>query len=553
MLVSRACHSDKDANEGVAVTRILLAVFALSLLGAPTHSRAAESAPVTSARATATLITDTDAIASGTPFRAALRLRLAPGWHTYWKNPGDAGVAPQLALAVNPPGMVGDIAWPAPARQPEGPVMTYGYSGEVVLPVTVVAATNDRLKLKAQAQWLVCSNICVPEEGTFKLSLPIGTPAPSAEAALFAAADSRAPRPSPWRTALASDGTLNVEGAELSPATVKAAWFIPDGWGVVAGDAPQPLEVASGHVSLRLPLGSEYKAGDPVSGLLFIQDASGLTGSYEITAPASAKARRMVPFATALWFALLGGIILNLMPCVFPVLAMKAMALARLSTAERSHARGHALAYTAGVLTMFAALGGLLIALRAGGVAAGWGFQFQSPVFVAVMAWLLFAVGLNLAGLFAIGPGASGVGSVLAARGGHVGSFFTGLLAVLVATPCTAPFMAVALGAALTASPAQAMAVFLALGLGLASPYLALAAIPALARALPRPGHWMETLRKLMAIPMFGAAVWLVWVVSEGSSESAVALTSGGPVDGSPPAVSAWPGWSRRRCWSPLG
>jgi thiol:disulfide interchange protein DsbD len=217
------------------------------------------------------------------------------------------------------------------------------------------------------------------------------------------------------------------------------------------------------------------------------------------------------------------------MPCVFPVLAMKAMALARLGGEANRAIRLHAASYTAGVLVSFTVIGGGLVALRAGGAAAGWGFQFTEPAFVAVMAWLMLAVALNLSGVFRMG-GAVGVGQGLAGRGGHAGAFFTGTLAVLLATPCTAPFMAAALGAAMVMPPAMTMGVFLALGLGLALPYALLGVFPGVARILPRPGAWMERLRQALAFPMLGAAAWLVWVLAQGSGPDGVLLALAGGV-----------------------
>ncbi len=216
------------------------------------------------------------------------------------------------------------------------------------------------------------------------------------------------------------------------------------------------------------------------------------------------------------------------MPCVFPVLAMKAVALARLSGRERGAVRGHAVSYTAGVLAAFAGLAALLLVLRAAGSAAGWGFQFQSPVFVAVMAWVLFAVGLNLSGVYEVGGRLAGTGQDLAGRSGHAGSFFTGLLAVLVATPCTAPFMGAAIAAALAAPPAATLAVFFAMGLGLAAPYALLAVVPGLARLLPRPGAWMDVLKSALAFPMYAAAAWLVWVISlQAGPDGVLAVVAG--------------------------
>ena len=232
--------------------------------------------------------------------------------------------------------------------------------------------------------------------------------------------------------------------------------------------------------------------------------------------------------ARTLLFALLGGLILNLMPCVFPVLAMKAMSLARLSGAALNEVRAHALSYTAGVVLAFGALGGALLALRAAGGAAGWGFQFQSPAFVAAMAWVLFGVGLNLSGVFQVGGRLAGAGQGLASRGGHAGSFATGALAVLVATPCTAPFMGAAIAAALAMPAPLTLLVFLAMGLGLAAPYALLALVPHAARLLPRPGAWMDVLRGVLAFPMYAAAAWLVWVVSQQSGPDGVLAALGG-------------------------
>ena len=226
----------------------------------------------------------------------------------------------------------------------------------------------------------------------------------------------------------------------------------------------------------------------------------------------------MPPLGQILVFAFLGGLILNLMPCVFPILAMKAVALAR----HAGRGRGHAVSYTAGVLVTFVALAGVLLAARAAGTAAGWGFQFSSPVFVAAMTWLLFAVGLNLSGVFEVGGGLTGAGSGLADRHGVAGSFFTGLLAVLVATPCTAPFMGVAVAAGLAAPPVVTVLVFAVMGLGLAAPYVALASMPGLARLMPRPGRWMEILKQALAFPMYGGAAWLVWVISQEAGPSGV-------------------------------
>jgi thiol:disulfide interchange protein DsbD len=482
---------------------------------------AAESAPVTSARDVVTLVTATDQIAPGTPFRAGLRFRLAPGWHIYWQNPGDAGVAPEVAFKLPPGATAAPIDWPAPTLLREGPIVVYSYEGDVVLPITITAATAP-LHLAAHVDWLVCEKICVPEQGDFALDLPAGTPSPSAQAPLFAAADRLIPRAAPFEVRIAPDGTLAVSGPGLSAATVASAWFLPAAWGPIDQSAPEPFTAGADGIVLHLKPGQAFKPADTLRGVLGVRDRGGQTSYYTIAASpgtlaAPAEANGL---GRMILFALLGGLILNLMPCVFPVLAMKALALARSGGQGRRHARATALAYLAGVLAAFAALGAALLAARAAGSAAGWGFQFQSPVFVAAMAFVLFALGLNLSGVFAVGGGIEGAGQSLAARGGHAGSFFTGLLAVVVATPCTAPFMGAAIAAALAAPVWAAMAIFLAMGLGLALPYLALAEIPWLVRHLPRPGRWMDILKQALAFPMYGATAWLVWVVSEQSGSA---------------------------------
>jgi thiol:disulfide interchange protein DsbD len=506
-----------------------LATFALlfALLAAG-PAAALESAPAGSSRDTVTLVSDTDSVAPGTPFRVGLNFRLAPGWHTYWRNPGDAGVSPQLTLTLPPGTRSGPIEWPTPSRIAEGPVMTYAYTGDVLLPVTVTPAANaGPMPIRAHARWLVCKQICVPEEADFRLDLPAGTPAPSAQAPLFAAHDRMVPRPSPWQALIAPDGSLWVQGPELGPSTVTDAWFIPDRAGMIEDDAAQPLSVRQGGFVLALKLAKGAAPDAGLSGILTVRDRTGLQTDVELHAvPGVAPAPAFPPLRRVLAFAFLGGLILNLMPCVFPVLAMKAVALAQ--GAARGEARAHGVFYTAGVLVTFAALGCALLVARAAGVAAGWGFQFASPVFVAAMAWLLFGVGLNLSGVFEVGGALPGTGSALAAREGNLGSFFTGLLAVLVATPCTAPFMGVAIAAGLAAPPAVTVLVFLVMGLGLAAPYAAFCAVPSLARLAPRPGRWMEVLKQGLAFPMYGAAVWLLWVVSQEAGPAGVLGTAAG-------------------------
>ncbi|WP_237217018.1 protein-disulfide reductase DsbD domain-containing protein, partial [Falsiroseomonas oryziterrae] len=502
----------------------LLALFA-------TPALAVESDSVRSPRATATLLSESAAIAPGDTTRIGLRLRLAPGWHSYWRNAGDAGAPTEIALTLSEGATAGPIAWPAPERIEYGPLVNFGYKGEVLLPLEVrlpaSARPGDIVRIEAEAHWLVCEQVCIPEEGRFALTLPVGDrtlPSPMT-APLFEANAARLARPAPWTMSAGATGrqaSLTLSGPGLAPAAVREAFFFPHAPGVIENTAPQPIAWRGEAMTLGIRLADGARPA-ALDGTVVLRDAGGQRAAFEVTAPVTgaAAASPALPFAQAILFALLGGLILNLMPCVFPVLAMKAMALARLSGGAQREVRLHAGSYTAGVIATFAAIGGALIALRAGGSAVGWGFQFTEPAFVAGMAWLMLAVALNLMGVFAMGRPV-GAGQGLASRGGHAGAFFTGTLAVLLATPCTAPFMAAALGAAMAMPPAMTMGVFLALGLGLALPYALLGVFPSLARALPRPGPWMERLRQALAFPMLAAAAWLVWVLAQGTGPDGV-------------------------------
>ena len=507
----------------------MLATFAPRLAPAS----AAESVPFASPRDTVSLIAETDSYAPGAPLRLGLRFRLAPGWHIYWKNPGAAGAPPTLALS---PGATGSLVWPAPERITEGPVTVFGYTGEVVLAtrLTPPAGQNGPLAITAQATWLVCAKLCVPEEAHFRLTLPPGEPKPSAQAPLFAAAELRAPQMRQWPAVITPEGRLVItpetkNGDEQARRLAGRPYFFPERPGLIDPDASETQIKGNGRVFLALATLPAFDANADLAGVVeFDGDPA---RAIAITAHPGAvplPATAALPLWQSVIFGLLGGLILNFMPCVFPVLAMKAIGLAQFGYARRRAVIAHALAYAAGVLATFVFLGGVLIVLRASGAAAGWGFQFQSPASVTAMAWLLFGVGLNLSGVFSLGGGVTGLGQSFAGRHGLIGSFFTGLLAVLVATPCTAPFMGAALAAAMVAKPAAALGVFLAMGMGLAAPYLLLALLPGLGRVMPRPGRWMEWLRQGLAFPMYGATAWLAWVVSrEAGSAGVLGLSAG--------------------------
>jgi len=517
-------------------------ITVLTLAAAP-----ALAAPVDTGHLTAELVPQTQGVAPGQTTHVALRQKIAKGWHTYWRNSGDSGEPTQIAWSLPPGWTAGEIIWAPPSRQPTGPLMNYGYSGEVLLPVAITAPADARpgevAALKAHASFLVCEEICVPEDAELSLNLPITTgPAPADPkwGGPIGGALAAAPRPAGLTAAFErAQGALKlaVTGAALKGASAADAYFFPFDGTVIDHAKPQAIERGPEGLTLTLTPGAAFQAPAPPSAMAGVLSVDGK--AYEIsagpgplpaaaaglgppTAPAKSAGGGVLGLATAALLAFLGGLVLNLMPCVFPVLAMKATALARHAEALPA-ARRQGLAFMGGVLVTFLGLALALIAVRAGGAAVGWGFQLQSPPIVAALALLMLAVALNLSGAFEIGQSLQGVGTGLASRRGVAGAFFTGALAVIVAAPCTAPFMGPAMGWALTQSAPAALAVFAALGLGFAAPFTLAAFAPGLLARLPKPGPWMENFRRLMAFPMYGAAAWLAWVLTVQAGETALA------------------------------
>lgn len=486
---------------------------------------------VTTPHLRAELVSETAAVAPGRPFWVALHFSLQPGWHTYWRNPGDSGEAPRIRWTLPEGFSAGEIQWPPPQRLPVGPLMNYGYSGEAWLPVVITPPTRleaGAVTLRAAATWLVCKEDCIPERGEFALTLPVGAGAPAAHAPLFEELRSRLPRPLSGVGWQATDGGLRLHLPGLSQENLREVWFFAEEYGVLDHGAVQVLGRVGGRLVLDLKAGElGIAAGQTLRGVLVVQRdgaAGPRTEAWAIAAGPTTPTSAVPGLALALGMALAGGLLLNLMPCVFPVLSLKALQLVQHAHLEPLRARLGGLAFTAGVLLSCLLLAGVLLALRAGGAAVGWGFQLQSPAFVALLAWLMLALGLWLSGVWGLGGAWMGVGQSLTTRGGHAGSFFTGVLAVVVATPCTAPFMGAALGYALVQPAAVALAIFAMLGLGLALPWLTLAFVPTLGRWLPRPGAWMERFKQAMAFPLYATAAWLVWVLAQQTDADGLAL-----------------------------
>ncbi len=505
-----------------------------------------------------------EGLGPGKPMWLGLRLRHAPDWHTYWKNPGDSGLPTELNWDL-PAGMeAGAVAWPVPRRIRVGNLANYGYDGEVLLavplqmaqPLPRAPAGMGTVRVALHATWLACRVECIPEEARLVLDMPIqGT------TAMHAAAFTQAQMEQPASLRAASIARVQGErlhlsvhglpeglrGQQLDVFAETPAVLIPSAqsgkdwtqaWDGAVWTADLPLSPDRGASPTQLPLVLAPATGQPpqpAGAPLGWHTLAAVEGQWTSAAPAAglspalaaaleanqAQAASTAPRAGgSLWAALLGGLLggllLNLMPCVFPVLAIKVMGFARHGNHLRAQRVG-GLAYTAGVVLSFLALGGLLLALRAAGEQLGWGFQLQSPAVVALLAGLFTLIGLNLAGVFEFGNMLPSRWATLQARHPAADAFLTGILAVAIASPCTAPFMGAALGFAVDLPAAQALAVFGALGVGMALPYLLAAWVPAMVRWLPRPGAWMDTFRRAMAFPMFATVAWLVWVLGQQS------------------------------------
>jgi thiol:disulfide interchange protein DsbD len=487
----------------------------------------------------------------GQPIWLGLAIDHQPHWHTYWKNPGDSGLPTNLQWDLPAGVTAGEIEWPTPERLPIGPLVNYGYEGKLLLPVKLTLPPGfnaETLNVKLRGDWLVCREVCIPESGEFALALNTRSSA-AAHAARFEAA--AAARPQPVAGAQASADVVAEGTMVLRVQGLPAAWqgqpiaFFPETEGVIDNAAAVPLQWQGSEWQARIALSAQRSASPsqmnavlttpgqangvqvafaiggtwPAPGVTSARAGATSSESAPATAPATAPAIGVI---AAMLLALLGGALLNLMPCVFPVLSLKVLGFATHIEDRRALALG-GLAYTLGVVLSFLALAATLLVLRAGGEQLGWGFQLQSPMVVAALATLFTVIGLNLVGLFEFRSVLPSQLASLRLRHPLVDAMLTGVLAVAIAAPCTTPFMGASLGLAATLPAAQALAIFGALGLGMALPYLAASLWPAVGRMLPRPGAWMAQLRTAMAFPMFGTVVWLLWVLGQQTSIDAVA------------------------------
>ncbi len=494
---------------------------------------------------TATLISSHSHIAPGEQVTLGIKLDILPHWHTYWRNPGDSGTVTTIGWKFSQPVEAGEVLWPVPDRFKMGPIVNYGYENSVTLPTSLKLPANLKpgqpLHIQAIVDWLVCKEECIPQQVVLSLDLPVGAVGQSRKAASadIDQALAKQPATAKWPVRLQGNATalsLLVDAPELADTSVQDVWFYPYEWGKIAQSQSQVVTKTDTGIAIELHAGDmPLQENETLEGVLVTRqnktaDKKGYLVSTKLQA--SAESNNSASGTDSLWLAIVlafvGGAVLNLMPCVFPVLSIKALSLISHSNLGRAELIKQGLVYTLGVVASFVALALVLVLLKAGGAQVGWGFQFQSPWFVFLMAYLMFAVGLNLSGVFTIGGGISGIGGELAEKPGYWGSFFTGVLATVVATPCTAPFMAAALGFALARPAPELVVIFISLGLGLAFPYLLLTSWPGLQKRLPKPGVWMEYTRQFFAFPMYAAAVWLVWVLTQQQGELAVVLVLGG-------------------------
>ncbi len=488
------------------------------------------------------LYADRAGFAPGETTWFALRQDVRDGWHVFWINPGDAGLPLDLNWSLPDGFIVGDILHPAPDYIPVGALASYAHEGAPVFLVPVTAPANavigDTIDVAINASWQACEDICVPEETLYEFSLPVRAPedAPASENRLqFVAARLEQPEP----LTLPSEFRRAGEAYELAIEdwqgdAARDVFFFPEEQGLTAPAAAQTAQFSDGVLVVAMKPGwTGGPVGEMLRGVLRIGDGAN-TQAFAIEARVAPGTARTVadaaPAITApagnvgvmLILAFFGGLILNAMPCVFPILFVKAASLLASAQHDPKITRAHGAVYGAGVVATFAAIGAVLIALRAGGEQLGWGFHLQSPAVIGFSAYILFAVGLSLAGVYAVGESITGAGDTLTKKPGAAGAFFTGVLAVAVAAPCIGPLLAAPMGAALTQPAPISMLIFITMALGLASPFVAITFVPGLGRFLPKPGPWMAIFKQALAFPVFAAAAYFVWVFARQTGDASL-------------------------------
>lgn len=552
----------------------LSALIALAGLVATAPASAQSSWSSGEAIIEADLVSDRSIVAPGDSFHIGLHQIMPEGWHTYWRNPGDNGLPVEIDWDLPSGVEIGEIVWPVPIELPlTDTIMDYGYKGELVLPMPVTVASDfagEAIEFRANATWLVCDTICVPEDRELTLTLPVGPEAEPDEAGYWyiRGALENEPRADP---AVAAEfafegGRVILElsgGAFANPDAISDLRFFPYQTGLIRNAGVQSVATGEGSTLVLLEPGYAVAtaANSAQAGVITWQGADGQTrqsvaieaqpgeGGYDLPAVAGASVPQVMSggILGLVLLAFGGGLILNLMPCVFPVLSIKVLKFVQAAHADPGAVRRQGAFFLAGVLISFVGLAGMLVILREVGLPVGWGFQLQMPIVVASLALLLFAIGLNLLGAFEVGTRLMGLGAGLADKPGWKGAFFTGVLAVVVAAPCVGPLAAGALGLALTQPAPVVLLVAAAMGLGLAAPFVVLSLSPGLLRFLPKPGAWMVTFRQFLAFPMFASVVWLAWVLSIQSGPTGLLLLGAAMLALS---FAVWAHGQNGRAWS---
>jgi thiol:disulfide interchange protein DsbD len=521
----------------------LLATLAFGLL-APAAARAQVEATLVALKSTFP--------ADSAKITVGIRLDHQPKWHSYWLQPG-TGFPTTVKWQLPAGWTAGPIRWPAPHRvfDTAGNLAGNGYEGVTYLPVELTPpadlAPGPPVTLRAEIKWLMCKDVCVPGSADATLTLtPVApgaittanvTDSPAGEGLLATLEALPTPLPADWQADVVRTGPKSVRLSFLSASAPRGEPWYFDAQAAIDYEKPQPVSTAGDRTVLELTI-PDYADPARLTGVLTFKNgpahdldlpitdapASGLT--FGVTRATPAAAVPVTSLVGTLALAFIGGLILNLMPCVFPVLGIKILGFVNQAGSDRRKVTLHGLAFAGGVLVSFWVLAGVLAVLRAGGDQLGWGFQLQSPGFVFILAAVMLVFALSMSGVFEFGLRATAVGSGLQSKDGLAGSFFTGVLATVVATPCSAPFLAPALGAALALPVVESFAVFTAIASGLALPYLLLSLFPQAVKALPRPGAWMETFKQAMAFPLYATVGYLVWVLAGQLGDNDTALLS---------------------------
>ena len=465
------------------------------------------------------IITESNQISSDETMLVGLKFKLNSGWHTYWENPGDAGAGASVVWELPPGFTASEILWPGPTKIPVEPLMTYGYEDEALLltKITSPKTISYPVNIGAKVSWFTCKDICLPQEGEVSIKLLQGSKFKNEFTSVLKEIEKTVPidLSSPHRLSLL-DNKIFLQFEREGSQQISSAYFFPAEYGFISYVAHQKLEKNDKSFSLELTPAEVQVKTSNLKGVLKL-NLDGASEYYNLDLPLLYKADTSLlslNLITALFFAFIGGLILNAMPCVFPILSIKILGFIEQSQGSREKMMKHGLVFSAGVLTTFLIVAGLLLFLRSTGDSIGWGYQLQSPLIISLLIYLFVAVGIVFMGNLVLGSQLAKYGVLAQGQRDLAGSFLTGVLAVVVASPCTAPFMGPALGMAFLQPGLGSLFIFLALGIGFSLPYMTLSIFPQLLSKLPKPGEWMETLKQIMAFPMWGSALWLTWVLS---------------------------------------